>query len=456
MIRIPVRVMLASVLVIAFLAPGASADDDLVPVPDLYGKSRKYVEAALRDAGLQLGTIYEMAWQRVVDHFGVNIPMGHVVVQSPPHKRGGEVVRVKRGRKVRIILSAAQDGRLPKRLPPRRAKPPSDEPATQPKDEPKPDPKDEPRPEPKAEPKDEPVPEPGDQDPGSEVPDRGSGEQGAEDDDVTATGSPEAPMPAPKPNKDIVPPLMGLDLAVAEQLCRDAKMTLYVERVAGHPVGRVLEQKPEAYEPRGPGGVVRVIATAGGDYEAKMAPPPAVHVDQVDVPELLDRTEAQALRILRDLRLVGQPLAAKRGLPGRVANQRPLPGERVPVGSLVKVFIGPAAKTAPRTDAPQAPPSVAAPRPVSPAGGTAMPKTATVAAGFTWQAVEGATAYVLEIEEQAANGSWIQSVRKPIRKTAAMIELERLDTQNARPLRWRVRAVVNSTQGNPSAWVVLR
>ena len=50
----------------------------------------------------------------------------------------------------------------------------------------------------------------------------------------------------------------------------------------------------------------------------------------------------------------------------------------------------------------------------------------------------------------------MQSVRKPVRKTAAMVEMERLDTKVARALRWRVRAVVNGTQGNPSEWVVLR
>ena len=450
-----------------------AAADDAVPVPLVQNLSLEQARDRLTSSGLQLGTVYEISWERAKDRWLHTWAVGTVVAQAP---RAGRSVLP--GKKVAVIVAAEQDGRLPKRLPPPKSRPtpkdptPSD-PAPSP-DEPSPSKPGASDPAP-ADPSDTSAPAPassGEDAAGSDG--DANGEAGAANpaspsaaagDDVLATGSPEAPRPAPKPNRDIAPPLVGLDLAVAEQLSRDAQMTLHVERVAGHPVGRVLEQVPEAYEPRGPGGVIRVIVTAGGDFVGREAPPPEVHVDTVHVPELLDRTEAQALRILRDLRLVGQSLPATRGVPGRVTNQHPLPGERLAVGGLVKVYVAPASNNADESgngagDAKPAaatqPVSVPSPKPLSPASSTPMPKTPTVAAGFTWDAVPGASAYVLEIEEQSASGSWSQSVRKPVRKTAAMVELERLDTQVARPLRWRVRAVVGGVQGNPSAWVVLR
>jgi hypothetical protein len=83
-----------------------------------------------------------------------------------------------------------------------------------------------------------------------------------------------------------------------------------------------------------------------------------------------------------------------------------------------------------------------------------MPKSRTVPAGFTWSAVAGADAYVLEVEEQ--NGAaWLPNVRKPVRSSAAAVDVERL-APTAGPLRWRVRALVGGVEGPASAWVTLR
>jgi galactokinase len=64
-----------------------------------------------------------------------------------------------------------------------------------------------------------------------------------------------------------------------------------------------------------------------------------VHVDEVVVPALLDRTGAQALRILKDLRLIGRVQQAERGPTGRIVDQKPRPRERVPVGTVVEVWV---------------------------------------------------------------------------------------------------------------------
>jgi hypothetical protein len=83
-----------------------------------------------------------------------------------------------------------------------------------------------------------------------------------------------------------------------------------------------------------------------------------------------------------------------------------------------------------------------------------LPKTRTVPVGFTWTPVAGADGYVLEIEEHSGSG-WLPSARKPVRSSAATVDVERL-APTAGDLRWRVRALVAGVEGTPSGWVTLR
>jgi hypothetical protein len=96
----------------------------------------------------------------------------------------------------------------------------------------------------------------------------------------------------------------------------------------------------------------------------------------------------------------------------------------------------------------------AAPSTVSPPEGTIVPKEKTVPVGFTWTSVPGAEAYVLEVEEQSGD-AWLANVRKPVRSTAATVDVERL-ALTAGALRWRVRALVAGVEGTASAWVILK
>jgi hypothetical protein len=200
-------------------------------------------------------------------------------------------------------------------------------------------------------------------------------------------------------------------------------------------------------------------------------------VPSVEVPDLLDRTAAQARRIVEDLGLRVKERVAARGLPGRVVDQQPALGERLEKGEFVLVWVGPPDDRAPAPEAPVAPapseptapappareggasPSAsgsAAPRPIAPLEQTVLPRDATFALGFSWRPVAGADAYLVEVEEEGAADAWIGTLRKPVRATAAALEVERLDARAARRLRWRVRAVFGGREGAPSAWIVMR
>jgi len=310
-------------------------------------------------------------------------------------------------------------------------------------------------------------------------------------------GSPDAPRVA-KAAPGRVPELIGLGLNDAEQLVRDADMILYVERVAGHPIGRVLRQAPEPGAAPGAGGVVKVVVTAGGDFDAETPEAPLVYVRDVDVPDLLDRTYLQAERILEDLGLEPQIVKSRTGLPGRVVDQQPPSGKRVPKGGLVRIWIGPGelpkagphmGRNIPRNgiprngiprngvprngvprdavprDEPAPAPRAAdtssaaatdAPRPIAPGIGTRLPSDAVIPVGFSWRAVKGASAYLIEVEEAGAEGTWLPSARKPTRTTAAMLELERMDTAAVQAFRWRVRAIISGKQGTPCKWIMLK
>jgi beta-lactam-binding protein with PASTA domain len=299
------------------------------------------------------------------------------------------------------------------------------------------------------------------------------------------TGSPDAPAVAERAKPGIVPDVKGLDLVDAEQRVREADLVLYVERVAGHPVGRVLSQVPDAGAARASGSVVTVTVTAGGDYEGARPPPPAVEVRRVTVPDLLDRTALQAERILDGVGLAMRQETAAKGPAGCVVDQKPGYGEVLDKGAVVSVWVTPppakppspfpssaapppAPSAGPGAPAPGSAPTPATPTPptpgaaplgaapatVAPAEGTVLPKARTVPVGFTWTAVSGADAYVLEVEERSG-AAWLANVRKPVRTTAATVDVERL-APTAGDLRWRVRALAGGAEGPPSPWVLLK
>lgn len=286
-----------------------------------------------------------------------------------------------------------------------------------------------------------------------------------------ATGSPDVPAPAPPADPQIVPALLGLAVADAEHLVHEAEMALHVEWVAGHPVGRVFRQEPEAGAPRPPGGVIKVQVTAGGDHLAVLAPPPAVDVVEIAVPDLLDRTEPQARRILEAFGFEARVEPAPHGPAGRVADQKPGAGTVLAKGSTVLVRVAPArvapatgeaaslpgrssADAADPTSPQDAGPVVGPPLPLAPARGTAMGPDRALAVGFTWRAAVGADAYLVEVEERGPGG-WVPNARRIARTSAVVLEIERV-APTPGPLRWRVRAVSKGRPGSASEWVVLR
>ncbi len=217
---------------------------------------------------------------------------------------------------------------------------------------------------------------------------------------------------------------------------------------------------------------MKVEVTVGGDHVAELAPAPLVAVTEVAVPDLLDRTEPQAKRILRDSGLVMKREEGKRGPAGRVVDQMPAAGGRIPKGGVVRVWVAPGdpnalpatppgptetpGETQPTPSQPPLDPGPlpgGVPKPLSPGPGTELPKGETVPVGFTWRGVKGAQAYIVEVEEEGAEGRWLASARKPSRKTAALLEIERLGQGR---LRWRVRAVIGGKQGTAAKWVVIR
>ncbi len=294
-------------------------------------------------------------------------------------------------------------------------------------------------------------------------------------------GSPDAPPLAPPPDPAATPALLGLSLADADERARLQGLSLDVERVAGLPVGRVLSQDPPPGSPAPAGGWMKVVVAAGGDLPGPVAPAPSVRVAALLVPDLLDRTAPQARRILEDLGFVPRVESALHGPAGRVVDQQPAAGTALPKGGEVVVRVapgslpegapasaprpgtapvppagaGPAAPPAARTapDAPDGAPAPA-PVPVSPAAGTSVGGGTSLSLALMWREVGGADAYVVEVEECGPDG-WLPSARQVVRRTAAVVEVERVaDPPGA--LRWRVGAVRDGRPGPRSGWVELR
>jgi beta-lactam-binding protein with PASTA domain len=467
------------------LAPARAGDEVLRRVPSVLRYPTAEARHRLESSGFRVGEVHAYSTRRILSTWKVRYPPGYVWMQSPRPGTPWDPSRA-----VTLIVSALQDANLrpglpglgpARKAPPVPARPPSQAPAAPatrpvaPETPALPAPPAPPAPPgapadgaatSPAAPEVQPAPAaptPTPPVPAGEVPGGG-------------VGSPDAPREAPAPDPQHVPDLKGLDLVAAEDLVRAARMTLYVERVAGHPVGRVLRQIPAAGTGRPAGGVVKVVVTAGGDFAGDVPAAPAVYVPKVTVPSLLDRTQPQAERIAGDLGLVLEVQTARRGLAGRVVDQKPMSGGQLPRGGVLRVWVGPKAagpdpEGSKQPEAGPVPPGGAAPeaaapapgplpggvpRPVAPGTGTILPHGATVPVGFTWRGVQGAQAYLLEVEEQGAEGRWVPLARKPARTTAVLMDVERLDPKGASRLRWRVRAVVNGRPGTPSAWVLLK
>lgn len=472
--------------------------DGAVAVPALAGHSLEEARGRLERAGLFLGRVYEMDRRRVERTWGARVALGRVFSQRP-----APGLYFTRGGLVDVLVAAERDGPLPASLPaapgPRAAGPPpvpvgpgaaAGVPPPPPPPGPPaagagpPPPPAAPDPGPVADaPPSPPAPAPSGALPGTApeglalqppgvAPPAPPAPAGL---DAEVTGHPDAPRVVRELDPSRVPDLRGLALNDAEQWIRDLGLQLYVERVGGHPIGRVLRQTPDPGTPRPAGDVVKVLVTAGGDYEEHAPGPPAAVLEHVEVPEVLDRTAAQARRILTDLGLKVLERVAPRGLAGRVVDQLPSLGDRLLKGEYVLIWIGPPDPKAP-APAPPAPdpapdpapgPRVrsnpggvaaagGAPVPIAPSEGTVLPREASLPLGFSWRAAPGAEAYLLEIEEETAPGAWLGLVRKPVRTTAAVVEVERLGGEAGRRLRWRVRAVRAGREGPASDWVVLR
>lgn len=511
--------LLVLIPAVAMARGGLTSD---VRLPDVRRLRTADAKRRIEQAGFKVGTVYEVSRERILAAYRVRYPIGYVFMQAPTFEdASGMPIRKPLGTTIHIIVAATRDGSvlppvpalreatLPRPAPPAqpvpRQPPPTQSRPAQPRRErpvpaqPAPPPLEDnrvPPPAPPVAPQVEVPRRPAPKSPPpshAEVP--GDAEMPVDTSPAPriAAGSPDAPRVAPKADPNKVPSLTGLELAEAEQLARDADMKLYVERVGGHPIGRVLEQIPAAGSKRPAGAVVKVIVTAGGDFDGDAMPSaPEVYLAAIEVPGLLDRTVLQARRILGDLGLLIREEKAKRGLPGLVVDQKPAAGAKVPKGGVVRVWIAPenakATNANAKTDAGKPPPpgplntgdtlrkdapaqpavpgpkppltpgplAGGIPKPVSPGVNTQLPKEASVPVGFTWRGVKGASAYILEIEEEGAEGRWIANARKPSRTTAVLLEVERLDTSMTKRLRWRVRAVINGREGKPSVWVLLR
>ncbi|MHC5011334.1 MAG: PASTA domain-containing protein, partial [Planctomycetota bacterium] len=346
-----------------------------VAVPDIRLLTPEQAARVLVEGGLNLGRIFDVSVETIRAEFGRpwERDLGIVVQQKPgPGFSGG----LPYGSAVEIRVAAEEDGPpegrappasyprvviLPPEPPPPPPAPPEEPSAETPPGVPPPPPPPTELPPPRSEGPEDPSetsppagpaplafppagplpPVPADE-PGEAPPPEAPGEAPPAEDAEgrpLATGSPDAPTAAPPANPNVVPALLGLLLPDAEQRARESEMQLHVERVAGQPVGRVLEQTPAPGAPRPAGGVVKVIVTAGGDHVAAIPPPPLVEVGRIAVPDLLDRTAPQAERILEALGLRASVEPAEHGPPNRVGNQSPVPGTVVPKGTTVTVYV---------------------------------------------------------------------------------------------------------------------
>ena len=152
-----------------------------------------------------------------------------------------------------------------------------------------------------------------------------------------------------------VPVLAGLSIADATDLAHRAGYEVVVLRVPGRPLGLVLAQDVAAGKAAPAGTPLGLRVAVGGDGPTvSMRTPVESAVAEVLVPGVLDRTTAQAHRILEDAGLSVREEQAGSGPDGRVMDQRPAAGERVKKGTEISIFVPRAASAAP--PAPTVPP----------------------------------------------------------------------------------------------------
>ena len=95
---------------------------------------------------------------------------------------------------------------------------------------------------------------------------------------------------------------------------------------------------------------------------------------------------------------------------------------------------------------------LAVPRPRVPLDDAFFHLAPRVVVETSWEAVEGATAYLLEVEE-LTDGVWVAAERRVVKGTRAVVDLEPAGGK-AQDFRWRVRTVVGRRGGRPAAWAV--
>jgi serine/threonine-protein kinase len=136
-----------------------------------------------------------------------------------------------------------------------------------------------------------------------------------------------------------VPSLVGLDVDTATRRCEDLRLTLRIrseEPVSGTAAGTVLRQDPGAGAQVRPGSVVQVVV--------------ARSVEPAVVPDVRNRPLAEAVKILRLRLLTAENAGGQLSLTvpaGNVLSQDPLPGQRVPPGTTVRLVVAVAASQVP-------------------------------------------------------------------------------------------------------------
>jgi eukaryotic-like serine/threonine-protein kinase len=136
-----------------------------------------------------------------------------------------------------------------------------------------------------------------------------------------------------------VPRLVGMDVDTAAGVCRDLGLALRArsaEAVPAIPAGTVLRQDPVAGERVREGTVVDVAV--------------ASRVEPAVVPDVRNRPVAEAVQILRLQSLTPADAGGELSLTvpaGRVLSQDPLPGQRVPRGTTVRLVVAVAASQVP-------------------------------------------------------------------------------------------------------------
>lgn len=98
------------------------------------------------------------------------------------------------------------------------------------------------------------------------------------------------------------------------------------------------------------------------------------------------------------------------------------------------------------------PSMLAVPKPRTPLDDAYFPFAQRIVVAATWDAVEGATGYLLEVEE-LAGGVWVAAERRVVKSTRAVVDLEPRESKT-QDFRWRVRTVVGRRGGRPTTWAV--